>query len=122
MKKGEKLTFLCTIQMPLTHDENDTISNDDDNNGYHGVHTFNDEANVVTISNITKFCSKGISANCKYTEVKSNELVLRKTKVNERYPVKGIFLYKWPYDDHGPRQQDQLSDIMTLLCSLQQQQ
>ena len=77
--------------------------------------TLEDEANVVTISNVTIFCS---SVNCKCMQVKLNELVLRKAKVNEQYPVKGIFLYKWPYDDHGPRQQDQLSNIMTSLCSL----
>ena len=119
MKERENLTFLCTIHVPLTNNDDVVGNNDDD--GFHGVHTLEDEANVITISNIAIFCSRGISANRKCTQVRSNELVLRKTKVNERYPIKGIFLYKWPYDDHG--QQDQLSNItMTSLCSLWQQQ
>ena len=110
-KDREKLMFLCMIHMPLTN--NDDVVDNDDDDGFHGVHTFEDEANVMTISNIAIFCSRGISANCKCTQVRLNELMLRKTKVNERYPIKGIFLYKWPYDDHGMRQQDQLSNIMT---------
>ena len=67
--------------MPLTN-KYDVVGNDDDD-GFHGVHTFKDEANVVTISNIAIFCSRGISANCKCTQVRLNGLVLRKTKVNE---------------------------------------
>ena len=112
----EKIVSLTTIHVPLFPRQNI------DDNDHDGYHTFEHKEDVITIENATIFCCQGLHSTCSCKQVKFRQISLKKAPKSNDYPVEGLYLDRWPYVHQGPREHDQLSNIVTAVSNFRQQQ
>ena len=95
--------------------------NDDSSNPFDGMHTPEENEGFIAVENAAKFCCRGIKTDCQCDQIRFNRLVFKKKSINDDYPIRGIYLNKWPYEDcHGPRAKDQLSKVIEELRQQEQ--
>ena len=102
--------FLMMIHIPLNNTSNSVEAHD-----YDGFHTFEDQGEMITLSNVKLYCCRGMNKNCSCLQLPTQSLTLKKIKIdNHNYSIRGFFLHNWPYD-HDPRKQDQLAPVIESL-------
>ena len=110
--------FLMTIQVPLDDNTSSHVEAQDDHDGFH---TFEDQGEMITLSNVKLYCCRGMDKNCSCLQLPTQSLTFKKIEIDDHnYSVGGFFLHNWPYDD-DPRKQDQSAPVIESLEMKNQQ-
>ena len=59
---------------------------------------------------------------CSCKQVKFRQISFERTPKSTDYPIEGLYLNRWPYIHHGPGEHNQLSNMVTAISNLRQQQ